>query len=288
MKQSKKWTKAILANTFLAVSFCAGLAGTSMAQNKVISLATEGAYAPWNFTEASGKLNGYEIELGADLCKRMKVECKFVAQDWDGIIPSLNAGKYDGIMAGMTITDKRKESINFTDSYGATPNGFATTKTSPLAKLPGLGTSLSLVKEEAEANKIIEEMKTMLKGKVIGVQSSTTNSGFVEKYFKGIAEIREYKTTEQHDLDLSAGRIDAIFAAMSYLGDAIKKPENKDMTLTGATFVGGVLGSGVGIGLRKSDTELQAKFNVAIKEALADGTIKTLSTKWFGRDISPK
>ena len=241
--------------------------GAAMAQSKKIKIATEGAYAPWNFMEA-GKLAGYEIDLAAELCKRAKLDCEVIAQDWDGIIPGLNAGKFDAIMAGMTNTEKRREVIAFSESYGATPNGFLTTKASPLAKLPGLGNSFSLAKQEADANKVIEEMKALLKGKVIGVQVSTTNAGFVEKYFKGVAEIRDYKTTEQHDLDLKAGRIDATFAAMSYQNDVVAKPDNAEMALAGATFTGGVLGSGVGVGLRKADTELKASFDAAIKSAI--------------------
>ncbi len=272
----------------LAAAAVIAATGFAVAQSKSITIATEGAYAPWNFTEASGKVAGYEVDLAADLCKRMKIECKVIATDWDGIIPGLNAGKYDAIMAGMTVTEKRKEVIDFSIPYGATPNGFLTTKSSPLAKLPGTGSSFSLVKDADAAKKAIEDMKALLKGKSVGVQVSTTNAAFVEKYFKGVADIREYKTTEQHDLDLAAGRIDATFAAMSYQNDVIKKPENKDFTLAGATFTGEVLGIGVGVGMRKTDAALKASFDEAIKGALADGTIKTLSMKWFGFDITPK
>ncbi|MCB8821633.1 transporter substrate-binding domain-containing protein, partial [Microvirga rosea] len=76
-------------------------AGGAAAQEKTVKIATEGAYAPWNFTGAGGKLEGFEIDLANDLCARMKVKCEIVAQDWDGIIPALNAKKYDAIMAGM-------------------------------------------------------------------------------------------------------------------------------------------------------------------------------------------
>ena len=91
------------------------------AQDKTVKIATEGAYAPWNFTGAGGKLEGFEIELANELCARMKVKCEVVAQDWDGIIPALNAKKYDAIMAGMNITDKRLEVVDF--SRGPTPPG---------------------------------------------------------------------------------------------------------------------------------------------------------------------
>jgi octopine/nopaline transport system substrate-binding protein len=252
-----------------------------------VTIATEGAYAPWNFTEAGGKLAGFEIDLAQDLCKRMKVECTIIAQDWDGIIPSLTARKYDAIMAGMNITAKRMEVINFSRSYAATPHGFAVLKTGPLAKLPGLGTKFALATEADAAQKVIDEMKTMLKGKVVGVQVSTTNAAFVEKHFKGIVEIKEYKTTEQHDLDLLAGRVDAIFVGQAAALGTAEKPEFKDVVLAGAGFTGDVLGSGVGVGLRKEDPELQKMFNDAITAAVADGSVKALTTKWFKMDAAP-
>ncbi len=264
--------------------------GAALAQGKTwtkVTIATEGAYAPWNFTEAGGKLAGFEIELAQDLCKRMKVECTIIAQDWDGIIPSLTARKYDAIMAGMNITAKRLEVINFSRSYAATPHGFAVLKTGPLAKLPGLGTKFALATEGAAAQKVIDEMKTMLKGKVVGVQVSTTNAAFVEKHFKGIVEIKEYKTTEQHDLDLLAGRVDAIFVGQAAALGTADKPEFKDVVLAGAGFTGDVLGSGVGVGLRKEDPELQKMFNDAITAAVADGSVKAMTTKWFKMDAAP-
>ena len=109
-----------------------------------IKIATEGAYKPWNFTDPSGKLIGFEIDLAEDLCKRMKAKCEIVAQAFDGVIPALNAGKFDAIMAGMNITDKRKEAIAFTQPYGRTPSTFAVLKSNALAKLPEAGKVYSL------------------------------------------------------------------------------------------------------------------------------------------------
>jgi len=255
---------------------------------KTIRIGTEGAYAPWNYSEAGGKLAGFEIDLANELCKRMKAECTIVAQDWDGIIPALQASKYDAIMAAMNITDKRLETINFSDVYAAAPASFAVLKSSPLAKLPGTGEVYPLATKGAEAQKAIDAMKPMLKGKVVGAQVSTTNLAFVEKYYKDQVDIRSYKTTEQHDLDLAAGRIDAAFAAITYWNDVISKPEGKDIMIVGPGFSGEVLGRGVAAGLRKEDKELKTKFDDAIKAALADGTIKALSIKWFKVDISPK
>jgi octopine/nopaline transport system substrate-binding protein len=256
---------------------------------KKIRIGTEGAYAPWNFSEAGGKLSGFEIDLANELCKRMNAECTIVAQDWDGIIPALQASKYDAIMAAMNITDKRLETINFSSIYAAAPASFAVLKSSPLAKLPGADETYPLATKAAEAQKAIDAMKPMLKGKVIGAQVSTTNLNFVEKYFKDQVDIRSYKTTEQHDLDLTAGRIDGAFAAVTYWNDVMSKPDGKDIVLAGPQFSGEVLGRGVAAGLRKEDTELKAKFDGAIKQVVADGTCKTLSVKWFkGLDICPK
>ena len=117
--------------------------GGAAAQQKTIKIATEGAYAPWNFTGAGGKLEGFEIDLANDLCKRMNVNCEIVAQDWDGIIPALTAKKYDAIMAGMSITDERKKTIDFAGPYANGPNGYMVAKSSPLAKMPGTGEALT-------------------------------------------------------------------------------------------------------------------------------------------------
>jgi octopine/nopaline transport system substrate-binding protein len=277
-----------LVKTVVAVLAMAGMAlgATAAAQTKKIKVATEGAYAPWNFVNAQGKLEGFELDLGAELCKRAKLECEFVAQDWDGIVPSLLAKKYDAIMAGMNITSKRLETINFSIPYAAGPHGFMALKGSPLAKMPG--GEYNLTKDLAGAEKAIEELKPHLKGKVLGVQVATTNLAWAEKYFKGVAEIREYKTTEQHDLDLAAGRIDGIFAAHSSIAATMEKPEFKDMKIVGAGMGGEVLGVGVAVGMRKADAELKKLFDDAINGAIKDGTIEKLTAKWFKIKMIPQ
>jgi octopine/nopaline transport system substrate-binding protein len=103
-----------------------------------------------------------------------------------------------------------------------------------------------------------------------------------------VAEIREYKTTEAHDLDLAAGRIDGILADSATLRGTLEKPEFKDYAIVGPGFTGGVLGRGVGVGMRKDDTELKAMFDDAIKAAIADGTVKKISEKWFKSDLTPQ
>jgi len=264
--------------------------GGAAAQGKkwdTVKIATEGAYAPWNFTGAGGKLEGFEIDLANELCGRMKVKCEIVAQDWDGIIPALQAKKYDAIMAGMSITDERKKTIDFSNPYAAGPNGFLVAKNSPLAAMPGAGQAYNLSTQQAEAEKAIEALKPLLKGKTVGVQTSTIHSNFADKYLKDVAEIREYKTTEQHDLDLAAGRIDAVLADATALSGTLRKPEFKDYALVGPSITGGLLGPGVGVGLRQGETDLKQMFNDAVAAAKADGTIKKLSEKWFKIDVTP-
>jgi octopine/nopaline transport system substrate-binding protein len=280
MKLFKAFSLGLLASA-LAI-------GGAAAQDRTVKIATEGAYAPWNFTGAGGKLEGFEIDLANDLCARMKVKCEIVSQDFEGVIPALNAKKFDAIMAGMNITDKRLEVIDFSRAYAAGPHGWGVTKDSPLAKLPGQGQRLSLDKDADAAKKMIEEWKPLLKGKTVGVQGSTTNAAFLEKYLKDTITIREYKTTEQHDLDLSAGRLDAIYAAHSSLKATSEKPEFKDMVIAGAALSGDVLGRGVAVGLRKGDAELKSMFDKAIQAAIADGTIQKLTQQWFKIDMTPQ
>src|SRR3954468_4354245 len=148
-QDQSKLTRGMTMKLFKALGFgllASALAiGGMAAQEKTVKIATEGAYAPWNFTGAGGKLEGFEIDLANDLCARMKVKCEIVAQDWDGIIPALQAKKYDAIMAGMSITDERKQVIDFAGPYADSPNGYLVTKDSPLAKMPGTGQTYNLV-----------------------------------------------------------------------------------------------------------------------------------------------
>lgn len=266
----------------------AALAGAAQAKEwKHITIATEGAFPPYNLTKPDGTLAGYEIDLAKVLCARMKVECTFVTQSFDGIIPALQAGKFDAIMSGMSATEKRKQIIDFSVSYGSTGQAFATLKSSPLASLPLKGELYSLTTNDEGAHKAITELKPMLDGKVIGVQTASTSSRFVDEYMNGIVEKREYKQTEEHDLDLISGRVDLIMASMGYLSTAITKPGNEDMVIVGPRFQGGFLGAGSSVGLRKEDTDLKALFDAAINSAKADGTTKELSEKWFGFDVTP-
>lgn len=263
------------------------LAGTATAQDKVLTIATEGAYAPWNFSGPNGTLEGFEIDLAKVLCERMKVKCEIVAQNWDGIIPSLTARKYDAIMAGMSITPKREEVIAFSTPYAAGINAFAVTADSPLANMPGTGETYSLDSQADEAKAHITEIAKLLDGKAVGVQGSTTASAFMETNFKDATDIKEYKSTEEHNFDLVNGRVDAVLANATVLAEALSKPDMQGAKISGPLFSGGIFGF-IAVGLRKEDTALKMQFDEAIESALADGTVKDLSLKWFKVDISPR
>lgn len=272
----------------LAAAVVGLLALASPAYAQKVRFATEGAFAPYNYTEPNGTLAGFEIDLYKDLCARAKLECTIEAQAFDGIIPALNAGKFDAIIAGMSITPKREEAVMFSIPYANIGQIFMTMKSGPLGELGETGTVYSLTTDEAGAKAAIEKLKPKLKGKVIGVQTSTIAAAFMKQYLDGIVEVREYKTTEQHDLDLYAGRVDAVFASLGYLTTAQKKANNPDILITGPRFQGGLLGRGTGIAFRKDAADLKAKFDVALEAAKADGTIKKLSEKHFGFDVTPK
>ena len=276
-------SKLLLTSVLLGVAF----AGVATAETKPteITIATEGAYEPWNFTGPDGKLAGFEIDLANDLCARMKIKCTIVAQDWDGLIPSLNAKKFDAIMASRIVTEKRLAVISFSEPYAPTAAAFMVDKTGPLANLPGTGTTVDLAGDKAKVEQELQPLRDALKGKAVGAQVSTANAVFLDTYFKGVVDPREYKTVEQHDLDLQAGRIDAVVAQKTSLTATLRKDDFKDYTIAGPTFKGGVFGQGIAAGLRKDDTILKSMFDAAIKSAKADGTINKLAQKWIKTNL---
>ena len=265
------------------------LAPTAFAKDwKSVVIGMEGAYEPWNLTDSSGKIVGFEVDLANDLCKRAGVECKVIAQDWDGMIPGLKAGKFDVIMDGMSITDERKKEIDFSKPYAASPGSFLAPKDSPLAKATGAGTVVNLDKDKAGGEAAIKSVQAALKGKTLGVQVSTTHANFAGQYLKDIATVKEYKTTDDRDLDLKSGRLDAVLEDLPTNMATASKPDASGLAVVGPEFIGGVFGPGEGMGLRKSDTDLTAKFDKALKEAVADGSVKKYSEQWFKVDMTPR
>lgn len=258
----------------------------SAESERVISIASEGASPPWDGTDANGQLYGYDIDVGQELCRRIEIKCTFVPQDWDGIIPALLVGKFDVIMSGMAITEKRKQSIAFSIPYAAGFNQFVVRKE--------LGLDVGDTKEKVNLSTIggkekatIERLRSTLAGKAIGALRSSNSEAVLKEILGDVVTIRSYDSLDNMKLDLAAGRIDGGLADYFTWRDFLETPSGSDAMFFGPELKGGLWGPGVGAGMRKDDAELLTKFNAAIDAATKDGTIKALSLKWFKSDISP-
>ena len=235
-----------------------------------IRLASEGAYPPFNTIGADGALGGFDIDIGNALCAEMKAKCTWVKQEWDGMIPALNARKFDAIIASMSITEERRKQVDFSDKYYATPLGLVAKKTASLVPTTDA-----------------------LKGKRVGVQRGTVADNFASKFWapKGVNLVRYAKQDESY-LDLTAGRLDAVFAdALEADGGFLSKPEGGSYAFMGDRMFGttaeerAVIGEGVGIAVRKKDADLKEQFNGALAAIRANGTYDTLRKKYFAYDI---
>ncbi|WP_322865485.1 transporter substrate-binding domain-containing protein [Aquicoccus sp. G2-2] len=227
----------ILAAAALAVS-------ASMSFADTIRMGTEGAYPPYNFINDKGEVDGFERELGDELCKRAELTCEWVTNDWDSIIPNLVSGNYDTIIAGMSITPEREKVIAFSDNY---------TQPEPSAYL-----ALS-----KDAN---------IKTGVVAAQATTIQAAFVSE---SGATLVEFATPDETIAAVRNGEADAVLADKGYLEPIAA--ENDDLVLLDHEEL---IGGGIGMGLRKSDADLKAKFDKAIQSMKADGSLNALITKW--------
>ena len=270
----KKFSLGVLITLFLSFS----------ANADKIKIGTEGAYPPWNSKDASGKLIGFEVELAWTLCRYIGQQCEIVEQDWDGMIPALIMRKFDAIMAGMSITDERKKAINFSQGYADEVASLAVMKGS---NLEGMQTSegINLTKKSGAVKKDLKTITQALAGKTVCVQTATIHQNFLESGDVGKVNVRTYKTQDEVNLDLASGRCDVALAAAVAFTDYVEKSK-KPVVLVGPTFSGGAFGNGVGVGIRKDDTELLKAFNSAINKARKNGDISRIATKWFGFDAS--
>ncbi|WP_029353739.1 ABC transporter substrate-binding protein [Bosea sp. 117] len=243
-----------------AIVVMAAATGASAKEWKVVRIGTEGAYPPFNYVE-NNEIKGFDIDIGKALCAKMKVECTFVAQDWDGIIPALLAGKYDAIVASMSITEERKKQIDFSKKYYNTPASFVAPKDT----------------------KITDTSPAALKGKVLGAQGSTIHSNYLEDiYAKAGAEVKLYGKQDEANLDLANGRLDAVLADKVVLLEWLNSKDGACCKFVGAEYKDPkYFGEGVGVGIRKDNPELVTMFNKAIDEILADGTYKKINDKYF-------
>lgn len=253
-------TKITVAVAALALSLGAAQADN---HNKTIKIGTEGAYPPFNNLTTSGELVGFDVDIAKALCDEMKVKCEFVTNDWDGIIPSLIAGKFDAIIASMSITDERKEKVDFTDKYYNTPPAIAVPKDSDITEATDAG----------------------LDGKILGAQSSTTHSNYAEEKL-GSADLRLYPTPDEYKLDIASGRIDAVIDDVIVLSEWLETPDGECCKILGTLTPDPVInGEGAGIAIRKGEDDLREMFNTAIAAIRSNGKYKEINDKYFEVDV---
>ena len=249
-----------------------------------IKIGTEGAYPPWNSKDASGKLIGFEVELAYTLCRYIGQQCEIVEQDWDGMIPALIMRKFDAIMAGMSITAERQKAISFSQGYADEVASLAVMKGSDLESMD-TPEGVNLTLGGSGVKKTLKTLTGALAGKTVCTQTATIHQNFLESGDVGKINLRTYKTQDEVNLDLASGRCDVALAAAVAFTDYAEK-SGKPVVLVGPTFSGGAFGNGVGVGIRKDDTELLKAFNKAIEKARKNGDISRIATKWFGFDAS--
>jgi len=253
--------------TALAAVLAVGLLTGAASAGQKVKIGTEGAYPPFNSIDKDGKLVGFDIDVAKALCAAADFECEFVVQDWDGIIPGLIAKKYDAIVASMSITEERKQKVDFTDKYYNTPAKFIARK----------GANLEITADG-------------LKGKVVAVQRATVHENFLRDNFGDIVTIKSYATQDEAYLDLVSGRADAGIAdSVAIMDGFLTTDQGKDFQFYGPDFNDPKwFGDGVGIAVRKGDDDLREKLNAAIRQIRTDGTYKKINAKYFDFDVYGK
>jgi len=234
----------------------------AMADGEKIVIGTEGAYPPFNNLESDGSLTGFDIDIAKALCEEMKAECTFVTQDWDGIIPALIAKKFDAIVASMSITEERKQQVDFSKKYYNTPPAIVVPKDSDIK----------------------DATPEALAGKTLGAQGSTTHSNYAEAHMKD-SEVKLYPTADEYKLDLGNGRIDAAIDDVVVLSEWLKTADGACCKLLGTLPIDPVInGEGAGIAVRKGDP-LADKFTQAIAAIRKSGKYQEINAKYFPFDV---
>jgi polar amino acid transport system substrate-binding protein len=228
-----------------------------------VRIAMDATYPPFESLDASSQIVGFDKDIADALCKQMKVTCEFTNQAWDGIIPGLLANKYDAILSSMSITEERKQQIDFTQKYYNTP---------PAIAVP-VDSSLKGVTAED------------LKGITLGAQTSTTHANYATAHFPD-AELKIYPSPDEYKLDLQSGRLDAAIDDVVVLDEWTKSDAGKCCKILGVLPTDPVInGVGAGVGIRKEDGDLKAMFDKAIEAIRADGTYKAINDKYFSFDV---
>ena len=253
-----KFVKTIAAAAaFLTVSSLSAFA------EDPIRIGIDGAYPPFNQLTSDGKLIGFDVDITNALCAEMKVECKFVMQDWDGMIPAVMAGKIDAIVASMSITEDRLKKVDFSKKYYNTP------------------AAIAVLKDSDFKGESFDE----LKGKSIGAQVASTHADFAEKKLADI-DLRLYPTADEYKLDLETGRLDGVVDDIVVLSDWVKSEAGSCCKiLMPITPIPEIHGMGAGIAVQKGNTDLADKLSNAIAAIRANGKYKEINEKYFDFDV---
>ncbi|MCS4503194.1 ABC transporter arginine-binding protein 1 [wastewater metagenome] len=242
----------------VTAALAAGLAGTAAHAGDTIRIATEGAYPPFNFIDESGEVKGFDVDIARALCEEMEADCKLVTQDWDGIIPGLINGKYDAIIASMSITPERQEAVTFSAPYYSNKLQFIAPKDSdfdPTADLEGM---------------------------TIGAQRATIAAQWLADNLGDSVDIKRYDTQENAFLDLASGRLDAILADKYVSWEWLNSKDGSAYEFKGDPVYDD---DKIAIAVQKGNTELADRFSDAIKAIREDGTYQRINEKYFPFDI---
>jgi ABC-type amino acid transport substrate-binding protein len=224
-----------------------------------ITVATEGAFPPFNYLDRKGIPAGFEMELAQEACQRIKAECEFAAFKWDDLIPGLIDKKFDVIMSSLEVTSERRKRLGMSRRYYLSPGAFIAAKGAPFDGPPSL-----------------------LRNKRIGVQRDSTHADWADKSFRRSAQLKRYNTLGEALTALASDEVDAVFGDKTQLWLWSQKPEGKCCELVGQDIKDNqTLGIGVAAGLRKEDAKLRDAINKAFGEMMADGTYKKINEKYF-------
>lgn len=237
-------------------------AGVANAETVRIGIAAE-PYPPFASPDAAGNWVGWEIEVIEAVCAAAELDCELTPTAWDGIIPALLSQRIDAIMASMSITADRLQTIDFSEPYYNTP-------------------TVIVGQRDIE----MEATPEGLAGHVLGVQVSTIHQTYAQTYFEGQTELRPYQTQDEANQDLAAGRIDATQADSLAMDEFLSSDAGACCEIKGAVeHDEDILGAGVGAGVRKGDDALREALNRGIAAILADGTYDAITERYFATSI---
>ena len=220
-----------------------------------ITIATEAAYPPFNDTDSSGKIVGFDVDVINAVCAEIKAECKVVAQDWDGLIPSLLANRYDAIIAGMSITPERQAQVDFTDSYFS-------------------NTIVWLAKNDGSFD------PNNIKNTILGGQRSTTGAAYITEKYDGKDgnRVQLYDTYTNAYLDMKAGRNAAVMAEKVSAAEWLKQAGNEGFGLIGEEIDNN---DKLGIAVRKDNAELKDALNKGLAAIKQSGKLAEIEKAHF-------